>query len=59
VADLVFPWFIFIMGISIAFSFKSFQKSRRSYKQGFRDIVVRSSKMFALGLVLNMGKQKL
>ncbi|XP_066926050.1 heparan-alpha-glucosaminide N-acetyltransferase-like [Clytia hemisphaerica] len=56
ITDLVFPWFMFIMGISITLSFNSFRKSAKTYKQAFVDILVRSVKLFALGMLLNMGQ---
>ena len=52
VADLVFPWFIWIMGVSIVFSYKGRKKDSfwmRLY-QVFRRTVI----LFALGLFLNV-----
>jgi heparan-alpha-glucosaminide N-acetyltransferase len=53
VADLVFPWFVWIMGVSIVFSYKGRRKDSlwsRIY-QVFRRTVI----LFALGLFLNNG----
>ena len=52
VADLVFPWFIWIMGISIVFSYKSQRKDswlKRIYRVFRRTII-----LFAIGLFLNV-----
>ena len=52
VADLVFPWFIWIMGVSIVFSYKSRRKDswlKRIY-QVFRRTII----LFAIGLFLNV-----
>ena len=54
VADLVFPWFVWIMGVSIVFSYKGRRKDSlwsRLY-QVFRRTVI----LFALGLFLNNGE---
>lgn len=47
--DLVFPFFIFIVGISIAFSYQNKSLSLQSIKK----ISVRSLKLFGLGFFLN------
>lgn len=56
VADLVFPWFIFIMGTSINLSYKSFIKRGDSIWTAFMQILFRSVKLFIIGLVLNLGQ---
>ena len=56
VADLVFPWFIFIMGSSIFISCRSLKRKRVSKHIISKKIVIRSIKLFALGLFLNNGK---
>lgn len=53
VADLVFPWFIWMMGMSMAFSLKSQLRKSVSKKKIFFKIVKRSVILFALGLMLN------
>ncbi|GFT58619.1 heparan-alpha-glucosaminide N-acetyltransferase [Nephila pilipes] len=53
VADLVFPWFIWMMGMSMAFSLKSQLRKIVSKKKIFFKIVKRSVTLFALGLMLN------
>ncbi|CAL1292528.1 unnamed protein product [Larinioides sclopetarius] len=53
VADLVFPWFIWMMGMSMAFSLKSQLRKIVSKKKIFWKIVKRSVKLFALGVMLN------
>ena len=53
-ADLVFPFFIFIMGISIAVSFKNLTlRSSISLSNGFHKILKRSINLFLLGLMVN------
>jgi len=56
VADLVFPWFIFIMGMSMQLSYKSFLKRCESKRKACAQIMFRSVKLFVIGLVLNSGK---
>ncbi|XP_041367487.1 heparan-alpha-glucosaminide N-acetyltransferase-like [Gigantopelta aegis] len=53
VADLVFPWFIFIMGTSMNFSFRSMHKQGMTPCQMFFKIMKRSVYLFALGIYLN------
>ncbi|GFY54741.1 heparan-alpha-glucosaminide N-acetyltransferase [Trichonephila inaurata madagascariensis] len=53
VADLVFPWFIWMMGMSMAFSLKSQLRKVVSKKKIFFKIFKRSVILFALGLMLN------
>ncbi|MEQ6122955.1 heparan-alpha-glucosaminide N-acetyltransferase domain-containing protein [Pseudotenacibaculum sp. MALMAid0570] len=47
--DLVFPFFLFIVGISISYAYKSKNRSRETY----RKIIIRSLKLIGLGLFLN------
>jgi len=49
-ADLVFPWFIWIMGTSMALSFKSIEAKKTPKYQIFFKIVKRSIILFGLGL---------
>ncbi|KAH3873028.1 heparan-alpha-glucosaminide N-acetyltransferase-like [Dreissena polymorpha] len=55
VADLVFPWFIWIMGTALAFSFQSLHKSQASKLSIFVKICRRSVTLFALGILVNSG----
>ena len=48
--DLVFPFFLFIVGISIYFAYKSKSNGFLTYKK----IVIRSLKLIGLGLFLNI-----
>ncbi|XP_069123986.1 heparan-alpha-glucosaminide N-acetyltransferase-like isoform X3 [Argopecten irradians] len=53
VADLVFPWFVFIMGTSMAYSYSSLlQKCVPKWKI-FLKIFKRSCILFVLGLIVN------
>ena len=56
VADLVFPWFMWIMGVSIVFSFRG-RKDRGILKILYQ-IVRRTVILFGLGLFLNNGEQQ-
>ncbi len=56
VADLVFPWFIFIMGTSIDLSQRSLLSKGIRKQTVFKKIFVRSLKLFAIGLFLNNGE---
>lgn len=47
--DLVFPFFIFIVGISIYFAYKNKPNAKKTYKK----ILIRSLKLLGLGLLLN------
>jgi len=47
--DLIFPFFLFIVGISIYFSFNNKSNSSSTYKK----IIIRSLKLLGLGLFLN------
>ncbi|XP_011410226.1 PREDICTED: heparan-alpha-glucosaminide N-acetyltransferase-like isoform X2 [Amphimedon queenslandica] len=53
VADLVFPWFVWIMGVSIVYSFKGRKKD--SFKLRLYQVVRRSVILLGLGLFLNNG----
>ncbi|HEY9850112.1 MAG TPA: heparan-alpha-glucosaminide N-acetyltransferase domain-containing protein [Leptolyngbyaceae cyanobacterium] len=52
-ADLVFPFFLFIMGVGISFSFYKYTKGKRPDASVYRRIITRSIILFALGLFLN------
>lgn len=51
VADLVFPWFIWIMGVSLVFSFRGRRKD--SCLRQLYQILRRTIILFAVGLFLN------
>ena len=48
--DLIFPFFLFIVGISIYFSYKNKLNTKSTYKK----IIIRSLKLIGLGLFLNL-----
>ena len=48
--DLIFPFFLFIVGISIHFAYKNKTKDGSTYKK----IIIRSLKLIGLGLFLNL-----
>eukprot|EP00794_Sanderia_malayensis_P011792 gene11792-13012_t len=56
VADVVFPWFIFIMGTSIDLSQRSLLSKGIRKQTVLKKIAIRSLKLFAIGLFLNNGK---
>ncbi|XP_077999350.1 heparan-alpha-glucosaminide N-acetyltransferase-like [Glandiceps talaboti] len=58
VADLVFPWFVFIMGTSIVLAFNALLKKGASKGRLFFKIVKRTIILFALGLILDTGKDR-
>ncbi|KAK3785913.1 hypothetical protein RRG08_033021 [Elysia crispata] len=53
VADLVFPWFVFIMGTAMALSFQSQIRRNVPRWKMFTKIVRRSATLFLLGLLIN------
>ena len=53
VADLVFPWFIWIMGVCIPMSVKSVIKKQTPVKTVVWQVTLRSVKLFMLGFILN------
>ncbi|KAF2074610.1 hypothetical protein CYY_004080 [Polysphondylium violaceum] len=56
VADLVFPWFIFIMGIAMPLSFNALDKRGTPKRLIVFKLVKRSVILFSLGLFLNNGQ---
>jgi predicted acyltransferase len=52
-ADLIFPFFLFIVGVAMAFSFNSRLKRGESRWQLLRHVCWRGAILFALGLCLN------
>uniref|UniRef100_A0A914DJA9 Heparan-alpha-glucosaminide N-acetyltransferase catalytic domain-containing protein n=1 Tax=Acrobeloides nanus TaxID=290746 RepID=A0A914DJA9_9BILA len=53
-ADVIFPWFIFIMGASIAISFRGQNSTKKiPMKLMLWKIALRSFKLFVIGLILS------
>ncbi len=52
--DLIFPFFLFIVGISIALSFSRRKEEGRPAGSLYRKIVLRSAAIFGLGLFLHL-----
>ena len=52
-ADLVFPFFLFIIGVAIAFSLSKYTSANRGGWSIYGRIVRRSAILFVLGLLLN------
>ena len=52
VADLVMPWFMFMMGVSFTFSLKSLDRRGSSKRQMMMKVVSRCIKLFVIGLFL-------
>lgn len=55
VADLVFPWFVWIMGTSMAISHASAKRKGISTPALLLKVFIRSVKLFCIGLFLNNG----
>jgi len=53
VADLVFPWFLWIMGVCIPMSVKSSIRKETPIRTVVWQVTVRSIKLFLLGFILN------
>lgn len=52
--DLIFPFFLFIVGVSISFALSGKKKDPASHKQAIYKIIKRSSILFGLGLFLSL-----
>ena len=52
--DLVFPFFLFIVGVSITFSLGDLPQQPEQHCTAVRKILIRGLKLFALGLFLNL-----
>jgi predicted acyltransferase len=52
-ADLVFPFFLFIVGVAMSFSLSKYTKGKLATTSVYRRIFRRSIILFALGLLLN------
>jgi hypothetical protein len=55
VADLVFPWFVFMSGVGLAISFAGERRRGAAAPRLARKVVWRSAKLYALALFLNNG----
>ncbi|CAG2067084.1 unnamed protein product, partial [Timema podura] len=53
IADLVFPWFLWIMGVSVALSLRSQLRSSVSRWKLFKKVLCRSIVLVSLGILLN------
>jgi len=53
VADVVFPWFMWIMGVCIPMGIRSAEKKKVPKMKTTQRIVKRSAKLVAVGLILN------
>lgn len=52
--DLVFPFFLFIVGVSITLSFTKLLEKNTPRSALYRKIVVRAIKIFAVGIILSL-----
>ena len=52
-ADTVMPWFLFMVGTSMAFSLRKFQRDEQTKRAGAQYVAVRSLRLYLLGLLLN------
>lgn len=52
--DLVFPFFLFIVGVSIALAYSKRMEAGTDKKTLYRKVVIRSIKIFAVGIFLNL-----
>ena len=53
-ADLIFPSFLFLVGVSMVFSFTSRMKRGESRSRILRHVLIRSMLLIAIGLVVNV-----
>ncbi len=52
--DLVFPFFLFIVGVSVVLAYSKRLKAGIDKKDMYKKIVIRSIKIFAVGIFLNL-----
>lgn len=52
--DLIFPFFLFIVGVSIVYSMESRKQDPNQHKKLFWNVVRRGVILFVLGLILNL-----
>jgi heparan-alpha-glucosaminide N-acetyltransferase len=55
-ADLVFPWLLFVMGLSTTLSLHAQRKMLAKRSQMTGKVILRCVRLFALGLFLNNGR---
>ncbi|XP_070543921.1 heparan-alpha-glucosaminide N-acetyltransferase-like isoform X2 [Ptychodera flava] len=58
IADLVFPWFVFIMGTSIVLAYNALYKKGATMRGIFFKIIKRTIILFAIGVILGTGKDR-
>ncbi|MER3525411.1 MAG: DUF5009 domain-containing protein, partial [Ignavibacteria bacterium] len=51
--DLIFPFFLFIVGVAMVFSFAKRKEAGADTRRLYRQVVTRSAQIFLLGLFLN------
>jgi len=54
-ADFVMPWFLFMVGTSMAMSLRRFKTNRQSRVEGTRHVAIRAIKLWLLGMLLQGG----
>jgi len=52
--DLIAPFFLFIVGVSIALAYTKLMEKGADKKQLYKKIIIRSIKIFAVGIFLNL-----
>ena len=52
--DLVFPFFLFIVGVSIALAYSRRLDAGANKREMYRKILIRSLKIYAVGMILNL-----
>lgn len=52
--DLVFPFFLFIVGVSITLSFTKLLEKKTAKSGLYRKIIIRAIKIFAVGIILSL-----
>jgi predicted acyltransferase len=52
--DLIFPFFLFIIGVSIVFALDSSKTDAVNHPKLIKNIIIRSLKLFGLGLILSL-----
>ncbi len=52
--DLVFPFFLFIVGVSVVLAYSKRLKAGANKKEMYKKIIIRSFKIFAVGILLNL-----
>ena len=52
--DLIFPFFLFIVGVSIVFALDSIKSDINNHPKLIKSVLTRSLKLFSLGLILSL-----